>query len=147
MTEVRFYHLTRQSLEQALPALLEKTLERGWRAVVRGPDAERITHLNGWLWTYRDDSFLPHGAEADGKAADQPLFLTTEDSNPNAATVSFLLDGLTESAHSFELICLVFSGADEQATANARQAWQKYKNEGATLTYWQQSDKGWEKKA
>lgn len=147
MREVRFYHLTRQSLEQALPALLEKTVERGWRGVVRGPDESRIVDLNKYLWTYSDNGFLPHGMAADGNEAEQPLFLTTDDVNPNSATVLFLLDGLTETVHSYDLICLVFSGADEAATAAARTAWASYKEAGNALTYWQQGDKGWEKKA
>ena len=146
-TEVRFYHLTRQSLEQALPALLEKTLERGWRAILRGPDAERLSALDNWLWTYSDNGFLPHAIQGDGPDAEQPLLLTTEDVNPNGANVLFLLDGLTESAHAYDLICLVFSGGDEAAVNAARAAWAKYKDAGASLTYWQQGDRGWEKKA
>ena len=31
--EVWFYHLEQTGLEQALPELLEKTLQRGWRAI------------------------------------------------------------------------------------------------------------------
>ena len=65
MTEVWFYHLERTGLEQALPELLEKTLQRGWKALVRAPEAERLEHLDSWLWTYRDESFLPHAPAAD----------------------------------------------------------------------------------
>src|SRR5690349_11599483 len=34
MTDILFYHLERQPLDRVLPQLLERTLERGWRAVI-----------------------------------------------------------------------------------------------------------------
>ena len=55
MTEVWFYHLERTGLDQALPELLEKTLQRGWKAIVRSREADRVEHLDGWLWSYRDE--------------------------------------------------------------------------------------------
>ena len=68
--EVWFYHLERQGLDQVLPTLLERTLQKGWRALVRANSAERVEHLDGWLWSYRDDSFLPHAADPGGGLAD-----------------------------------------------------------------------------
>jgi hypothetical protein len=41
MTEIHFYHLQRQSLERALPQLVEKCLERGWRCVVQAASDEQ----------------------------------------------------------------------------------------------------------
>ena len=98
MTEINFYHLTRSSLEQALPELLDKTLARGWRAVVMAGSQERVEALTQHLWTYRADSFLPHGSKKDGRAEDQPIWLTTDDERPNKADVLFLTDG-AQSSH------------------------------------------------
>ena len=66
MTEVRFYHLTRTTLEAALPQMLERTLARGQRAVVMAGSEERVEALNAHLWTYKERSFLPHGSVKDG---------------------------------------------------------------------------------
>ncbi|MGH6618686.1 MAG: DNA polymerase III subunit chi, partial [Alphaproteobacteria bacterium] len=93
MTEIRFYHLQRMPLDRALPMLLERTLERGWRAVVQADSEERVQALNGQLWTYGKDSFLPHGTAREGDAALQPVWLTHRDENPNGANVLFLVDG------------------------------------------------------
>jgi DNA polymerase-3 subunit chi len=73
--EVWFYHLERTSLEQVLPELLERTLKRGWRARVRSDDADRIEAMDGWLWTYRDESFLPHGRADEPLSARHPILL------------------------------------------------------------------------
>ncbi len=146
--EISFYHMTRTTLEAALPRMLEKTLERGQRAVVRAGSAERVEALNGWLWTYKDRGFLPHGSAKDGHAALQPVWLTETDERPNDAQVLFLTDGAaSERPEEFERCAVLFDGNDEAALAAARAQWQGLKDAGHDLTYWQQSDQGgWEKK-
>ena len=143
MTEVRFYHLTRTSLESALPQMLEKTLERDQRAVVMAGSEERVEALNAWLWTYRDRSFLPHGSKRDGFAADQPIWLTATDENPNGAQVLFLTDGAaSEALDDYALCAMLFDGKDETAVSGARAAWRRLKDAGHDLTYWQQDERG-----
>ncbi len=146
--DISFYHLTRTTLEAALPQMLEKTLERGHRAVVRAATAERVEALNGWLWTYKDRGFLPHGSAQDGHAALQPVWLTDQDEHPNGAQVLFLTDGATsERPEDFERCAVLFDGNDEAALAAARAQWTDLKDAGHDLTYWQQNDEGrWEKK-
>ena len=150
--DISFYHLTRTTLEAALPQMLEKTLERGQRAVVRAGSAERVEALNGWLWTHKDRGFLPHGSAQDGHAALQPVWLTEKEERPNDAQVLFLSDGATSDPgggglDGFELCAVLFDGNDETALAAARAQWSGLKDAGHDLTYWQQTDEGrWEKK-
>jgi DNA polymerase-3 subunit chi len=144
MTEVRFYHLTRKSLEQVLPELLEKTIERGARAVVMTGSTERAEALTQHLWTYNPNNFLPHGNAKDGHEALQPIWLTEIDERPNNADFLFLTDGAT-STHTGAYIRVIdiFDGTDENALAAARQRWVVYKKAGHGLSYWQQTDTGW----
>ena len=147
-TEVLFYHLERQGLEKVLPSLVEKTLERGWRAVVQAGTEERLAAIDQALWTYKDDSFLAHGSAKDGHAADQPVYLTTGDETPNGAGVRFLVDGAeTAELKGFVRIVYMFDGNDADAVARARTQWTAAKSAGCPVTYWQQSAAGrWEKK-
>src|SRR6218665_355673 len=92
VTEILFYHLTESRLEDALPPLLDKSVERGWRVVRQTADDERRDMLDNPLWTYREDSFLPHGTDAMDFAEDQPILLTADEGNGNNATIRFLLD-------------------------------------------------------
>jgi DNA polymerase-3 subunit chi len=150
MTEVLFYHLQGQRLERVLPNLLERSLERGWRVVVQSSSEERVDALDAHLWTYRDDSFLPHGTHKEPTAAEQPVLLTIHDDNPNGAAVRFLLDGapLPANAAAYERIVLLFDGGDEDAVADARRRWSAAKAEGLAVTYWQADENGrWAKKA
>ena len=147
MTEIRFYHLQRKSLEQALPELLEKCHERSWRAIVMASSEERVEALTQHLWTYHDRSFLPHGNARDGSAEHQPIWLTALDENPNGATVLFLVDGARSyGVADYELVCEVFDGNSDEAVAAARERWSEYRKAGHALAYWQQGDKGWEQK-
>ncbi|MBS28554.1 MAG: DNA polymerase III subunit chi [Alphaproteobacteria bacterium] len=150
MTEIRFYHLTRRSLEEVLPVMLERTVVRdGRRAVVIAGSPDRVENLNAHLWTYNDRVFLPHGSKADGHAALQPVWLTDSDENPNDAQVLFLSDGATSGdIAGFELVCELFDGRDDAAVSAARERWRVYKEDGHDLTYWQQTERGgWEQKA
>mgnify|MGYP000962033026 CR=1 FL=1 len=148
MTEVAFYHLQRSPLDAVLPRLLERTLSTDKRAIVIAGSSERVEALAGLLWTYRPDSWLPHGTAKDGSASEQPVWLTAVDENPNGATYLFLTDGVSsDRLGDYERCFDLFDGNDEDAVAAARQRWTALKADGHTLTYWQQTEAGrWEKR-
>ena len=153
MGELLFYHLERQTLEQVLPALLEKTLARGWKAVVQVASEARLSALDTHLWTYRDEAFWPHAAKGDARlahiAAEQPIWLTDEAETPNAANVLFLVEGASRpELESFERCVFLFDGRDDESLARAREQWAGLKDSAHELTYWQQGeDGGWQQKA
>lgn len=149
MTEVLFYHLQDMTLEGVLPPLLEKSLERGWRVVVQSTSEERADALDAHLWTYREDSFLPHATGRVGDAGDQPILLVVEETNPNRANVRFLVDSapLPADAGSYDRVVLVFNGDDADALAAARSAWTDCKARGFEATYWQADERGrWQRR-
>lgn len=148
MSEIRFYHLEQQTLEQVLPALLGKALEGGHRIIVKTGDQHTAERLNDYLWTYNPNSFLPHGSKKDGNAQHQPIWLTSEDENPNNANVLILTTGATsENVSDYKLCCELFDGRDHEAVSAARARWKSYQEAEHDLTYWQQGQNGWEKKA
>ncbi len=150
MTEMLFYQMKGQTPEQVLPPLLQKSLERGWRVVVQASSDERVEALDAHLWTWRDDSFLPHGTWRDPEAAEHPIVLTTNEENPNAATVRFLVDGaaLSGEAAAYERIVLLFDGDDPDAVEKARARWSEAKAAGLEVTYWQADEQGrWRRQA
>lgn len=154
MAEVFFYHLERAALEDVLPGLLEKTLERGWKAFVRVGSDERAAALDAHLWTYRENSFLPHGLDRDAHAGEQPILLATKSGNLNGANVMFFADGAMPDdwgdpeLASASRIVVLFVGRDPEAVEGAREQWKKAVAGGHDATYWQQAISGkWEKKA
>ncbi len=150
MTEFMFYHLQGQRIESVLPPLLEKSVERGWRATVQTSSEERVDALDAHLWTYKEDGFLPHGTFREATAAEQPVLLVIDERNPNRAGVRFLIDGapVPENAESYERVVLVFDGEDGEAVVAARAHWQAAKQRGFPVTYWQADAEGrWQRRA
>jgi DNA polymerase-3 subunit chi len=148
VTEILFYHLEMRPLEKVLPVLLEKTLERGWRAVIETGSDDRARQIDDLLWTFRDDSFLPHGLAGQRNDPDQPVLIVTGPDNPNHADVRFYVDrAVPREGGGYMRIVFLFSGHDPEALAEARAAWRALR-EGNELTYWQQDGDGrWVKKA
>ena len=148
MAEIGFYHLLATPLERALPRLLERARAGGYRIVVRAASSERIEHLSALLWTYDEASFLAHGSARDGNPAGQPIWLGERVENPNGASMLVLVDGVeAEDLAAFTRCADLFDGNDESAVAAARERWRRAAAAGQTLTYWQQTPAGWEKKA
>jgi DNA polymerase-3 subunit chi len=149
VAEVWFYHLERTALEQALPELLEKTLARKWRALVRCRSPEQAEALDQALWTYRPESFLPHGLDGEPEAARQPVLLTAAEGNPNGAQALFLVDDAEPGPlDAFARAVVFIDGRDEAAVQAGRRRWTALKAAGAALSYWQQKPEGgWEKRA
>lgn len=147
--ELWFYHLEQSTLDQVLPELLDRTLQRGWRARVRVADADQRRDIDERLWTWREDSFLAHGMAGEPHAERQPILLTGDDENLNGSQALFIVDqsdmSLTEE---FERCFIIFDGRDEVALTTARARWKTLKDQGAKLAYWKQSAGGrWEKAA
>lgn len=149
MPPVFFYHLQRQPLEAVLPRLLAVSLERGWRVVVQAGSEERAEALAAQLWSFDEESFLPHGTKADGFPDLQPIWLTAEDNNPNNANVRIFVDGAKVGNMSgLTRAVIMFDGNDQQAVENARSQWTAFRNAGHDVSYWQQDDQGrWQNRA
>lgn len=147
--EVWFYHLERSGPEEVLAPLLDRTLARGWRALVRSGDPARLPALDARLWTVRPDVVVPHGLSSEPNAERQPVLLTGEGGNPNGAQALFLVDGAEAGGlDGFERVLDLFDGRDEAALAAARGRWKALKARGAALSYWTQTEAGrWEKRA
>ncbi len=154
MTEVWFYHLQPRRLESALPELLEKALDRGWRVVVQAVSEERLDALDQLLWTFSEASFLAHGRARDGDAELQPIYLSTGIENPNRASARFFVEGaeiagaLAHPDAGYERAITLFDGTSDDEVLSAREQWKHLKSLGYALAYWQQAETGkWERKA
>jgi DNA polymerase-3 subunit chi len=146
VTETLFYHLERRSLEDILPGLVEKSLQRGWRAAIKTDSSERSDALDSLLWTYDDQSFLPHAQLGDGEAAGQPVLISVEEGNPNSAQIVFYVGGAQPADWSrladLARVVLLFDGRDAQALAGARAAWKDARDAGHDVTYWKETPGG-----
>ena len=145
MAQVDFYHLQNQTLENVLPRLLEKAYSTGKKIVVKIGNEERVEFINSTLWTYNDQSFLPHGSKKDGNAELQPIWLTSGTDNPNMASLLFLVDGAAADngeLEKFSRVFNIFDGNSPDALQQARAFWKNLKSGGNECFYWQQDANG-----
>jgi DNA polymerase III subunit chi len=148
MTEVLFYHLERRSLEDVLPGLVERSLAKPWRVLIKCESADRAAAIDNLLWTYDDQSFLPHAQLGDGDAGRQPVLITVEEMNANNAHVLFLVGGAATPpwdsplVQSFARVVVLFDGRDPEALSAARQNWTEAQAASHAVTYWKESPSG-----
>ena len=145
MTRVDFYHLQKAPLEQVLPKLCEKAYSTGKRIKILLDNEERVEFINSLLWTYSEESFLPHGSKKDGFIEEQPIFISTNTENENNASILILADGAEidiSLLNTYERVLNIFDGNNTSSLANAREYWKKIKTSDNELHYWQQNDKG-----
>ena len=147
--EIWFYHLERSTLDQVLPELLDRTLQRGWRALIRVGDPGLMEQLDERLWAWREDAFLAHGRSDQPHAERQPILLTSDAANGNGAQTLFIVDRSDmDASEPFERCFIIFDGRDEESLQHARGRWKTLKEAGADLAYWKQTEQGrWEKAA
>ncbi|HEX8302234.1 DNA polymerase III subunit chi [Sphingomonas sp.] len=145
--QVDFYHLTHTPLERVLPQIAEKVLESGRRLLVVAGDAEARGKLDQLLWSYRPESFLPHGLAPGPDDARQPVLIADTCEAANGARNIALADGVwRDEALAFDR---AFHFFDEDAIAEARAAWKALADrDGVERRYWKQDENGrWEKAA
>ena len=148
MAEYWFYHLEASTLEGVLPGLLEKTLEKGWRALVKMPEAQ-LTELDSFLWTFRDDAFLPHGRDDEPLADAQPILLTATAKAAGGKDCVLLIDGAEVADMSgVSRVIVMINGRNSDDVTRERSRWKKLSDAGVSLAYFQQDERGsWVKKA
>ena len=146
--EYWFYHLEALTIEGVLPGLLEKTRQKGWRALVKMPEAQ-LKEMDDYLWTYKDDSFLPHGRDDEPMADQQPITLSSNAATAAGHDAVFLLGGAEISDMTgVERAMVMINGRSQEDVQRERGRWKTLKDTGATLSYYQQNDRGgWKKKA
>jgi DNA polymerase-3 subunit chi len=145
MLEIRFYHLQKQSLDQALPQILTKALDQGHKVLIK-TNKDTIKSLSELLWNTPLNSFLPHGTSADPNKELQPIYITDQEDNPNQADLLILLNGeRSQKIDTYKMCCEIFDGNNPELLKDARVKWKEYKSAELPVTYWQQDTHGkWE---
>lgn len=148
MTEIRFYHLQRTAQDRAIPQIAYKAYQSGKHVLIKSVDEAEVEKLNTALWVFAADAFLPHGSAADKFESRQPVFLTAGNDNPNNAKIIITAPGcIPETPGAFDLCCEMLDGKNEAQIDDARTRWKSYKEQGFEVSYWQETENGWQKKA
>ncbi|MET0249372.1 MAG: DNA polymerase III subunit chi [Sphingobium sp.] len=140
--QVDFYQLSRDPVEQVLPAIAERVLGLGERLLVVTADDAQRARISDGLWAGSPDSFLAHGSAEEARAAVQPILLAQDCMATNGARHVALADGQwRDEALGFDRAFYFF---DAQTIDGARASWRTLaKREGVTPRFWRQEGRKW----
>ncbi len=128
---VDFYVLGERPVDPVLCRLTEKAWRAGHTVFILAQSERHAHHLDSLLWSWRQESFLPH--ELDGPDAESPVRIGWA-SEPHEATQ--VLINLTSEAppfHArFERVAELVAG-DEAQRALARERYRYYRDSGCDV--------------
>ncbi|MFD2113030.1 DNA polymerase III subunit chi [Thiorhodococcus fuscus] len=140
MPQIDFYSLkptSRGDRFQVACRLAERIRAQNLRLLIHCPDRDEARHLDRLLWTYREDSFLPHGLA--GKV-DQELtpILIAEDGRPETETQVLLNLGREVPGFftRFDRVCDLVD-LDPTLRAAGRERFRYYRDQGHPLRHHQ----------
>jgi DNA polymerase-3 subunit chi len=139
---VDFYQLSRDPVEQVLPAIAQRLIEEGERLLVVDGREGALPRLSRALWEWRPESFIAHGQAGEGDEALQPVLLSADPQPANAARNIALADGAwRDDALTFKRAFYFF---DQSTIADARTCWKKLKGtDGVEPRFWRQEGGRW----
>lgn len=149
MSEVYFYHLTRQRVDQALRPLLGKCLANGWRVLIRGREEAEIRQLDDALWQGPAEEFLPHGLAGAAQEADQPVLMALEGHKAQHDCL-ICVGGSAVTADEVlasKRVCILFQDDNGLHMQTARSQWRSPTEAGIAAKYWSQAQGNWELQA
>lgn len=140
--QVDFYQLSRDPVDQVLPAIAARILDMGARLLVVADEPDRLARISVGLWAGPPESFLAHGVAGEGLESAQPILLAGDCVAANGARHIALADGLwREAALDFERAFYFF---DADTIDGARTSWRALsKREGITPRFWRQEGRKW----
>lgn len=137
MTEVLFVEVTATRLEFRVCELAEGIYAQGERLQILAPDSGQASRLDDFLWTFRPDSFIPHGLlEPAGDNPTLPIVITTrEEQVPGIRRLLMLEFASPEFLRSFaEAIHLVVVDNRDRREAS-RRYWVQLREAGFSLRH------------
>ncbi len=135
---VDFYVLDREDARQRMVVacrLAEKAYLRDLRALLLAESAGEAEALDALLWTFADQSFVPHGLVVDGSAADPsaPVQLTVDAARaPDADLLVNLSDRIPDGFERYPRIAEIVD-AEPGRRERARERFKHYREHGVVV--------------
>lgn len=148
MSEVFFYHLTKTTLEIALPKILERALSEKWSIEIRTSANTNLDEISNAIWRGPEESFLPHCLEDHEDLQDYPIVLCKSPLKDwrDCLIVVDQADLKENEVKNYKRICLIFDAKIEAELSKARKSWKKLSEEGINTAYWAEDKGRWVKK-
>jgi DNA polymerase-3 subunit chi len=113
--------------------LVEKAYQRGHRVFIHCQNQQDAEHIDELLWTYKDDSFIPHNLQGEGPEPPPPVQIgfVNEPRGFNDILINLCVDIPSFYSRFNRIIELV--AASEEAKVKGRQRYKDYRQKGCEL--------------
>ncbi|HBE92840.1 MAG TPA: DNA polymerase III subunit chi [Gammaproteobacteria bacterium] len=136
MTQVDFHILESEGPDRAMHhacRLINKAYMQGHRLHVRVTDASYAEQLDKLLWSFSDQSFVPHELQGTGDATPAPVNISIMGDSPEPDVILVnLCDNMPETYRHHERLIEIVAG-DPDSTTAARERYRQYRESGDTL--------------
>lgn len=136
MTRIDFYVVPENASSDAEGVtcrITEKAYSRGHRIFIHTGSREQARHLDQLLWTYKQDSFLPHALTDTEHADDSPIQIGCgAEPNGHCDVLINLAGEVPDFFSRFERVAQVVAGGAD-ARQRSREAFRFYKDRGYPL--------------
>jgi DNA polymerase-3 subunit chi len=142
-TQVTFYAVRDGGLHAWAAKLVEAAWSKRKRVLVYCSSEAEAKAIDEYLWTFKDDAFIPHGIESPDQPSDNTalaVLITTTATNTNKASILVQLGHAElEFGGGFENVIELVDREDEQKLTASRdryRAWKAYgKDHDVTVDY------------
>jgi len=140
MTRVSFYTLAddvQGDRFQVTCRLVERIHGEGLRLYVRAASEQEARHLDRLLWTFRQQSFIPHGLRGETDSDLTPVLIGWNGDAPDTRPILInLAPALPPGFERYERVCEAVDH-DPAIRAAARERFRSYRRSGLQLDHYQ----------
>ena len=141
-----FYNMSHRDVVADIAWLAENIFKKNNRIVIFCTDQETTEVVDDFLWSTRDDSFIPHSKKKDGKDTFDPILVTADlDGSYDHNVLLALNGGLIKEKdwQRFTKIYYFFDDQDIKEKENARSMWKSFSSLNIDCKYWINEKNKW----
>lgn len=137
-TTVDFIEIEAPNWEAGLCDRVAGLFDEGARVYVWAPSQAAAVRLDDLLWTWREETFVPHALWSGEAAFDEPVAVGWNPGNPNGAEVLVLAgdqpaEALLPCISAYPRVLDFIPKAEKTATEAARNRYRAFRDAGLTL--------------
>ena len=141
-----FYKSSHRDVVRDIAWLTESIFKKNNRIVIFCTDQETAEVVDDFIWSYRDDSFIPHSIKKHRETSLDPILVTTDLDGSYEHNVLLALNGVLikeKDWQRFAKVYYFFDDQDSREKENARAMWKSFSSLAVNCKYWINEKNKW----
>ncbi|MDC3081804.1 DNA polymerase III subunit chi [Paracoccaceae bacterium] len=141
-----FYNSSHRDVVTDIAWLTQNIFTKNNRIVIFCTDQDTVEVVDDFLWSYRDDGFIPHSIKKHGETSLDPILVTTDLDGGYEHNILLALNGVLieeKDWQRFAKIYYFFDDQDNKEKENARSMWKSFSSLDVDCKYWINKKNKW----